>query len=565
MSIRDIDALTAALTAGGLGTLTAGGALGVSGSAGAGLTTTTSGGVGSTTTFGATGTAVTGALLVTSTGAVSQNGQLTVSTTSNIGAGGNDITLANGSNDFTGAVTVTGGAISLRDTNAMAMGVVTNGPNQSVSLVAGTTLTLPAQALGTGTAALTLRSDGGTLATAGTLSGGVVALTGAGGLSLGHNVAGSTLVLASTNTAINQTAGAINATGATTVTAGTGNISLAQANDFGNTVTATGAAITLNDTNALTAVLTASGLSTLTATGSLAASGTAASLSASGAGLTSTVATTGASTLTGNAGTSVSNNANVGGTLTTSGGATTLAGTLGALNTTTATTVTQTAALSVAGATNVNASGAITLDNVSNDLNNVKLETPSNVVLNTGLATAVLLDLPHTAVAGGSLQVVMPKATSLVLVPNSTANLAGKTVASSLDFSYSNLLTTASLQTGGVNTQFVVSKGTALTVSATTPVLPILTVLGTFNIGTLTINQDGGLIATAVASATLAADEQDAQKQAAGIGSVVKRIKGYEVGYVELAAPVPYDEMTANRAECSKEQAAGKINPDQCE
>ena len=116
------------------------------------------------------------------------------------------ITLNQATNDFS-SISLSGGALDVKDTNALTVSALTSGANQAVSVIAGTTLTLPGTAITTGTADLTLASNGGTLATAAALSGTNVSLTGSGGISLGHNVtAGGTLGLTTTNNAINQTA-----------------------------------------------------------------------------------------------------------------------------------------------------------------------------------------------------------------------------------------------------------------------------------------------------------------------------------------------------------------------
>src|SRR3546814_8817943 len=65
-------------------------------------------------------TDVSGALVATSNGgAIQQSGALHVGGTTELDAGTGNVTLANAGNDFGGAVDVTGGAISLRDLNAL--------------------------------------------------------------------------------------------------------------------------------------------------------------------------------------------------------------------------------------------------------------------------------------------------------------------------------------------------------------------------------------------------------------------------------------------------------------
>jgi hypothetical protein len=116
VSLRDTNALTAALTASGAGTLQSGGALVASGSA-AGLTTTSGG----TTAFDVT--TVNGALGVTSTGAVTQTGALVVSGVTTLNSGATAITLDRTDNDFQATVNATGGVVSLRDTQCADGGI----------------------------------------------------------------------------------------------------------------------------------------------------------------------------------------------------------------------------------------------------------------------------------------------------------------------------------------------------------------------------------------------------------------------------------------------------------
>jgi hypothetical protein len=105
----------------------AAGNLGVSGSA-AGLTTTTTGT--GTSNFGAT--AVAGALGVTSAGAVSQSGALTVSTTTDINAGTNNVTLASAGNHFTGLATITSPNVTISDTSILSLALLGSGAQKLV-------------------------------------------------------------------------------------------------------------------------------------------------------------------------------------------------------------------------------------------------------------------------------------------------------------------------------------------------------------------------------------------------------------------------------------------------
>jgi len=135
-------------------------------------------------------------------GAITQTAPAVVSGVTVIDAGSGNVTLTQAGNDFN-SITVSGGAVSLVDTNALTVTAFTSGANQAVSLVAGGALTIPAGGIDTGSADLTLGS-GGVLTMPGTLSGANISLSGAGGLVLANNITASgTLSLSSTNTAIN--------------------------------------------------------------------------------------------------------------------------------------------------------------------------------------------------------------------------------------------------------------------------------------------------------------------------------------------------------------------------
>ena len=264
-SLADTNALTATATATGNLNLVAGGL----------LSTATGGLAGADVTLaGATGITLghdviaSGTLSLTSNNAtIGQTGGGRVSavgpTTVNAGTG--DISLDVPSNNFQSAVALSGGAISVRDTDDLTVSVLArSGADKMLILHAGGQLTLPAQNIDTGTAILQLRSQGGTLATPGNLSGGSVTLVGRDGLSLDHNVTASSLLLGATDSAIQQTAGAISVTGTTFVGAGTGAITLTRlTNNFQGAVDLTGGTTQITDANALT-------LGTL-ATGSLTA------------------------------------------------------------------------------------------------------------------------------------------------------------------------------------------------------------------------------------------------------------------------------------------------------
>ncbi|MCD9027882.1 filamentous hemagglutinin N-terminal domain-containing protein [Luteimonas sp. BDR2-5] len=131
-------------------------------------------------------------------GTVIQTGALRVGAATRLDAGAGDIVLDHAGNDFVGAVDASGGAISLRDANDLVVERLASGTDRDVRLVAGRALTLPAHALDTGRGSLTLAAHGGTLTTRGALGGSDVALHGASGIAIGHDIdAAGTLVLES--------------------------------------------------------------------------------------------------------------------------------------------------------------------------------------------------------------------------------------------------------------------------------------------------------------------------------------------------------------------------------
>ncbi|MCD0258441.1 filamentous hemagglutinin N-terminal domain-containing protein [Xanthomonas melonis] len=239
------------------------------------------------------GTLSTGALSATSTGAltlgggrvsgnlsaasnggpITQTGALTVTGSSALDSGSGTTTLINAGNDFQGAISLAGNGISVRDANDLTVAGLTPASNGAVSLLAGGTLSLPAQALDTGTGDLSLISLGGALSTAGALGGNQVTLRARDALGLGHNLrSGSALTLTSDAGAIVQTAGAIVAAGSATATAavGSGAISLDGAgNDFGGLLSLTGATVRVSDSGALTLGTLTTGDLTVTSAGAL--------------------------------------------------------------------------------------------------------------------------------------------------------------------------------------------------------------------------------------------------------------------------------------------------------
>ena len=223
--------LAAILAVTGNTTLAAGGNLAVSGATNNLITTTGSG----TTIFGTT--AVAGTLGVTSTGEVSQTGPLTVTGTATVNAAGQNITLNNANNDFTGLVTLTGKNIDLM-------------ANASHTLnVAGTATE---NAILTGDPIIGLNAGGDLTINA---SGGPTTIGVAQNITVGGN-----LSLTNTDT-VTQTAGKSLQVSGTTLIDGTvknAAITLNEpANHFGGTATFKGSTIDIVDSGALTTAVTA--------------------------------------------------------------------------------------------------------------------------------------------------------------------------------------------------------------------------------------------------------------------------------------------------------------------
>ena len=185
---------------------------------------------------------------------IKQTGALTLTGAITLNAGNAAITLDDAHNDLQGAITATGGGVSLRSANDLRLVSLTQLPNQALVLDAGGTLFLPAgtQDIDTGSGALTLASRGGVFSTFGTLKGGNVTLRGVS-VTLAHNVTASgDLIVQGTNGTINQTAGDLVVAGTSSFDAGSQSITLnGTHNDFQDAVSLTGGATQVYSRNAL--------------------------------------------------------------------------------------------------------------------------------------------------------------------------------------------------------------------------------------------------------------------------------------------------------------------------
>ncbi|GGY16270.1 hypothetical protein GCM10008098_04400 [Rhodanobacter panaciterrae] len=311
-------------------------------------------------TFSANALTINGPLSVTTTaGGITQGGAFNVTGASSFNAGTNAITLTNAGNAFGGVVSLTGGTTQITNASALTLGAVNTGALTAIST---------------------------------------------GALNLGSGSIAGNLQATSNNGAVSQS-GALAVSGTSTINAGTGAITLANAgNTFGGATSLTGGATQITSASALTLGALSTGALTATSTGALnLGSGTIAgnlqatsnngAVSQSGA-----LAVSGTSTI--NAGTGAITLANAGnafgGAVSLTGGATQITNasalTLGAVNTgaLTATStgalnlgsgtiagnlqatsnngaVSQSGALAVSGTSTINAgTGAITLANAGN-------------------------------------------------------------------------------------------------------------------------------------------------------------------------------------------------------
>ncbi|OOW59737.1 hypothetical protein Xlen_08670 [Xanthomonas campestris pv. leeana] len=191
-------------------------------------------------------------------GAIGQSGGLIVDAAATLNAGGGAITLTDGSNDFQGAMRLTGAGIAVRDSNDLTLSALTSNNGGTIALTAGGNLALPGTTLNNGSGNIDLIANHLSLSAA--LLGDEVSLRANSGLTLGQNITARTLSLASSNAAITQSGGALLVSGATTVDAGTGAISLLQAGNNFDSVRLTGNGIGVTDGDNLSlAALTSTG------------------------------------------------------------------------------------------------------------------------------------------------------------------------------------------------------------------------------------------------------------------------------------------------------------------
>ncbi|MCZ8257683.1 MAG: hypothetical protein O9327_18710, partial [Polaromonas sp.] len=203
---------------------------------------------------------VSGTLAVSTAGDITQSGALAVTGATALAAGtANNITLTTATNNFVGAVSVaSGNNVSLRDANALALGVSSVSGNLTAVTAGAVTQTgaltvSGATTLTAGTAnSITLNNAGNDfMGAVSVASASNVSLTDANALVLGTSTVSGTLGV-STSGAITQT-GALTVTGATTLSAGAANdITLTTAtNNFANVAVASGNNVSLSDSNGI--------------------------------------------------------------------------------------------------------------------------------------------------------------------------------------------------------------------------------------------------------------------------------------------------------------------------
>ena len=202
-------------------------------------------------------TAVVGVTLVSSTG-TTQTAAGTVTTAAlRLGVGGaGNYTLTSANNAATLAVNTTGN-VAYRDVNALTLAGVTVSGTFALEVGGALTQTAPVVVTGatTVTAGLnpvTLTNPGNDFSTIRVVSGGNVALTDANAVVLDGVNASGDFALVTANGAVTQSAPVVAPAGTTTVTTGTGNVTLTDpANDFGTLNLPQAGTVAVRDINGL--------------------------------------------------------------------------------------------------------------------------------------------------------------------------------------------------------------------------------------------------------------------------------------------------------------------------
>ncbi|MEN9180248.1 filamentous hemagglutinin N-terminal domain-containing protein, partial [Xanthomonas vesicatoria] len=214
-----------------------------------------------------------GVLTATSSGgSITQADVLNVTGTGTgtINAGGGAIALGNDSNNFSGALTLTGSGITVHDRDNLSVAAMTSGADSAVDLFSNATLQLSGFAIDTGTASLRLASNGGALSTAGSVRGGSVSLRARDGITIAHDVTADALNMTTGNAAVNQTAGSVVVATTTTANTGSGAVTLTGAgNNFSGVFNLSAGNVQLNDVDGMSLGTVNSGALTVNSNGAL--------------------------------------------------------------------------------------------------------------------------------------------------------------------------------------------------------------------------------------------------------------------------------------------------------
>ncbi|MCC8618641.1 filamentous hemagglutinin N-terminal domain-containing protein [Xanthomonas vesicatoria] len=214
-----------------------------------------------------------GVLTATSSGgSITQADVLNVTGTGTgtINAGGGAIALGNDSNNFSGALTLTGSGITVHDRDNLSVAALTSGADSAVDLFSNATLQLSGFAIDTGTASLRLASNGGALSTAGSVRGGSVSLRARDGITIAHDVTADALNMTTGNAAVNQTAGSVVVATTTTANTGSGAVTLTGAgNNFSGVFNLSAGNVQLNDVDGMSLGTVNSGALTVNSNGAL--------------------------------------------------------------------------------------------------------------------------------------------------------------------------------------------------------------------------------------------------------------------------------------------------------
>jgi hypothetical protein len=348
--------------------------------------------------FGAS--TISGNFQITAGGAITDSGAVTVTGTTNIVNAGNDVTFSNAGNDFTGAVTVTGAAVTLVDASNLQFAGVTATSLDATATDAltdaiGTTLAISNNASFSGSS-ITLGDDGGDSTNFGTLT---------------VNSAGAVVVTEDSNVVFAGSGAGASSAGSLTINT-TGNITDGDNADMTITNLAffnAGAVVTIGNNGGNTAnfgTLRFAGTSVTideSSATALALVNSASSLNLDSAG----AITDGSTSVT------VTNNADFDGTSITvgGGGITTNFGSL-TFNSTGAVSVQEDSSTTVSAASTAGGAG-LTLSSVDNVTLNGTVGVTGNTSITSGTTSNGLIDVNSKLTGSGTI--LLDAATSIII------------------------------------------------------------------------------------------------------------------------------------------------------